>query len=118
MIVFSVAAAILAAHHFRRRSEGQHIGCHPDAGREFERVKAAARKGQLDEIGDPPLRRLGRFGDVDAVAAFFQRRPVVSGADRLQPKIAGNRVRRLPQRYSDRLRLSPDLNRPVGLEAP
>ena len=32
MIVFSVVAAVLVAHHFRWRSEGQHIGCHPDAG--------------------------------------------------------------------------------------
>ena len=94
--MFSVAATMLAAYHFRRRSEGQHIGCHPDAGREFEGVKAAARKGQLDEVGDPSLRRLGRVGDVEAVSAFFQSGATVSGADRLQPKIACDRVRRLP----------------------
>ena len=68
----------------------------PDAGREFEGVKTSARKSQLDEVGDPSLRRLGRFGDVDAVSAFFQSGATVSGADRLQPKIACNRVRRLP----------------------
>ena len=61
-----------AARHFRRRSEGQHLGYHPDAAREFEGIKAAARKGQLDEVGDPSLCRLGRFGDVDAVGAFLQ----------------------------------------------
>src|SRR5215813_12886866 len=71
MIVFSVVAAVLVAHHFRWRSKRQHIGCHTDAGREFEGVKTSARKRQLDEVGDPSLRRLGRFGDVDAVSAFF-----------------------------------------------
>src|SRR5262249_39781060 len=71
MIVFSVVTAVLVAHHFRWRSEGQHIGCHPDAGREFEGVKTSARKSQLDEVGDPSWRLLGRFGNVDAVSAFF-----------------------------------------------
>ena len=71
-----MAAGVLvlpaAARHFRRRSERQHLWCHPDACREFERSEAAARKGQLDEIGDPALSRLGRSGDVDAVALSFQ----------------------------------------------
>jgi hypothetical protein len=84
-VAFLVAAAMLlpaaVARHFWRRSERQYLGCHADPGPEFERVKAVARKGQLDEIGNPPFRRLGRFGDVDSVATFFRGRAAISRAD-------------------------------------
>src|SRR5205823_1987652 len=49
MIASSVAAAVLllpaAARYFRRRSEGQYLGCGPHSGREFKWEKTAARKG-------------------------------------------------------------------------
>ena len=46
--------------HLGRRAEGLSFGGDPHAGGEFEREEAAARKGQLDKIGRPPSRRLGR----------------------------------------------------------
>ena len=59
----------------------------PHPGREFEGEKPAAWKGQLDEVGDPSLPRLRRFGDIDAVAALFQSGAAVSRADRFEPEL-------------------------------
>src|SRR5206468_3090607 len=85
-----------AALHFRRRAEGEQIGRDAHGGREFERVEPGARKGQLDKVGGPAPLRLGRFGDVDAIARMFHRRAAVGGTDSFEPEIASRRVYRLP----------------------